>query len=535
MMRNRSRGRSFTHSIITGLKNTRHAMKKFIYTGLGLFLAIQTLRAQADTITLSLNDALRFARVQSLQTFLNKHNYLVNYWNYRSFKADYLPLVDLSTNPVSYSNASSLRYNSTNQTDEYIRTESLSSDMALNVSQKLPFTGGTFYVKSQLDRIRNYGSNSYTQYSAVPLSVGYTQELFGFNSMKWERKIEPLKYEKAKKGYIQSMEEMNISTVEYFFAMAKCQIQKEMALSNFENAGKLVDVARQRFKLGTVTREELLDLKLSQNNAKITLQETEIELREARENLLNFLLLPMDARLNIELPDDINLGKVNVNMVLEKTLANSPKLIELEQNILENRKSVASARANQHFQANLNVSYGISKTDGNYVKNGSLADVYQPEFDNQQYVSVGVTIPILDWGENKGKYQMARSQQKIAEISARQNHQDLERHIVTSAMAFNILKSKLETAALSDTLAFESYQLTMDRFMTGKADVLKLTTSQKAKDDAHLQYLNVMSDYWYNYYYLRSLALYDFEKQVNITFDESDLLDSTINQPYNSQ
>jgi outer membrane protein TolC len=353
--------------------------------------------------------------------------------------------------------------------------------------------------------------------------------------MKWERKIEPLKYEKAKKGYIQSMEEMNISTVEYFFAMAKCQIQKEMALSNFENAGKLVDVARQRFKLGTVTREELLDLKLSQNNAKITLQETEIELREARENLLNFLLLPMDTRLNIELPDDINLGKVNVNMVLEKTLANSPKLIELEQNILENRKSVASARANQHFQANLNVSYGISKTDGNYVKNGSLADVYQPEFDNQQYVSVGVTIPILDWGENKGKYQMARSQQKIAEISARQNHQDLERHIVTSAMAFNILKSKLETAALSDTLAFESYQLTMDRFMTGKADVLKLTTSQKAKDDAHLQYLNVMSDYWYNYYYLRSLALYDFEKQVNITFDESDLLNSTINQPYNSQ
>jgi outer membrane protein TolC len=516
-------------------RKTQHAMKKVTYTSLGLFLTFQTLGAQTDTIRLNLNDALRFAKVQSLQTFLNKHNYLVDYWDYRSFKADYLPSVDLETNPVSYSNASSLRYNSTNQTDEYIRTESLSSDVALNVSQKLPFTGGTFYVKSQLDRIKNYGSNSYTQYSSVPLSIGYTQELFGFNAMKWERRIEPLKYEKAKKKYIQSMEEMNISTVEYFFAMAKYQVQKNMALSNYENAGRLVKVAQQRFKLGTVTREELLDLKLSRNNAKISLQEAEIDLREARENLLNFLLLPMDTKIEIELPGDIRLEKVNVNLVLEKTLGNSPKLIELEQSILENRKNVASARANQHFQANLNVSYGISKTDGNYIQNGSLNEVYSPEFDNQQYVAVGITIPILDWGENKGKYQMAKSQQKVVEISARQTRQDLKRHIVTSAMAFNILKSKLETAALSDTLAFESYQLTVDRFMTGKADVLKLTTSQKAKDDAHFQYLNIMTDYWYNYYYLRSLALFDFEKQVDISFEENDLLNSTINQRSNNR
>ena len=500
-------------------------MKKRTYTFLTLFLSVTLLSAQTDTLTLTLNDALRFAKVQSLQTFLNKHNYLVDYWNYRSFKADFLPSVDLNTNPLSYSNASQLRYNSNNQADEYIRTESLSSDLSLNISQKLPFTGGTFYMQSQLDRIKNYGENSYTQYSSVPLSIGYTQELFGFNPMKWEQKIEPLKYEKAKREYIQSMEEMNTNTVEYFFSMARNQIQKEMALSNLENAKKLVSVAQKRFALGTVTKEELLDLKLSQNNAKITLQEAEISLREARENLLNFLLLPMDTKLKIILPEETALDQVDIALVLEKTLANSPKLLEVQQSILENRKNVANARANQHFQANLNVSYGISKTDGYYNQNGSLNEVFQPEFDNQQFVSVGVTIPILDWGENKGRYQMARSQQEIAELSARQSQQDLERHIVTSAMAFNVLPSKLETSAVSDTLASESYQLTVERFMTGKADVLRLTNSQKAKDDAHLQYLNVMADYWRSYYYLRSLTLFDFENETDIQFEEEMLLE----------
>ncbi len=507
-------------------RNQKHkTMKKLTYTFFALFLSA-TLPAQTDTLKLNLNDALRFAEVQSLQTFLNKHNYLVDYWNFRSFRADYLPSVDLKTNPLSYSNASQLRYNSNNQTDEYIRTESLSSDLSLNVSQKLPFTGGTFYMQSQLDRIKNYGRNSHTQYSSVPVSIGYSQELFGFNPMKWERRIEPLKYEKAKREYIQSMEEMNISTVEYFFAMARAQIQKDMALSNYENSERLVEVAEQRFQLGTVTREELLDLKLSKNNAKITMQEADVNLREARENLLNFLFLPMDTKIQIELPDYISLARVDVSMVLEKTLANSPKLLELEQSILENQKNVANARANQHFQANLNVSYGISKTDGYYNQNGSLNEVFQPEFDNQQFVAVGITIPILDWGEKKGKYQMAKSQQKVAETSARQTRQDLERHIVTSAMAFNILKSKIETAALSDTLAAESYQLTIERFMSGKADVLKLTTSQRAKDDAHLQYLNVVADYWQNFYYLRSLALFDFEKETDIVFEEETLLQS---------
>ena len=498
-------------------------MKRIIHTLFTLFLSA-TLTAQTDTIRLTLEDALRLAQLQSLQAFLNQYYYLADYWTYRSFKADYLPSLSLSTTPLSYSNASQLRYNSANQADEYIRTESLSSDISLSLTQKLPFTGGTFFVASQVDRFHNYGTYAYTQYSSVPISIGYSQELFGYNSMKWDRKIEPLKYEKAKKEYIQSVEEMNITTVEYFFALAKGQMQYEIARVNAENTEKLVNVAIERFRLGTVTKEDLLDLKLSYNNARIDLQEAEITLREARENLLNYLLLPMDTHVQLILPEQLPLDAVTIAMVVEKTMENSPKLLELEQNILENKRQVAIAKANQYFDANLYLSYGISKTDGSLTDDGNLKNVFNPDFDNQQYMSVGITVPILNWGQNRGQYQMAKSQQKVAEISARQSRQELEKHIITSAMAFNVLKSKVETAASSDTLAAESYQLTMDRFLSGKADVLKLTSSQNAKDYAHLQYLNAIAEYWYNYYYLRSLTLYDFEKNEDISFDESVLL-----------
>jgi outer membrane protein TolC len=496
-------------------------MKKLLFLLILQSLLLSRVSGQQSTIRLSLEDSLDLAREQSLQAFLNEHYYMADYWAYRSFRADYLPSVNLRANPLSYSNASRLRYNSNTQTDEYIRTENLSSDLELNISQKLAATGGSFFIQSELGRIENYGNNSYQQYSSVPFRVGYQQELFGFNPLKWQRKIEPLKFEKAKKEYLQSVEEMNITTISYFFSLIRATISMEMAQTNLENTKTLLETAHQRFELGTVSREELLDLRLSENNAVIAWQEAKLDYRKANENLLNFLMLPVDTELDIKIPEEIPVTEVDVQQVLKNALDNNPELLQLKQQILENERNVDQAKADRHFRADINVSYGISKDDGNLNQDGRIGDVYQPDFDNHQMVSVGINIPILDWGRRKGQYEMAKSQQQIVEVSARKSLQQFEQNAVTRAIAFNIQKSKVESAALSDTLASESYALTMTRFQTGKADVLRLTTSQKAKDNATLQYINALAQYWDSYFYLRKLTLFDFENEQMLEFDEN--------------
>lgn len=130
----------------------------------------------------------------------------------------------------------------------------------------------------------------------------------------------------------------------------------------------------------------------------------------------------------------------------------------------------------------------------------------------------------MDWGRNKGRYEMAKSQHEIVQVAGRQTLQQFKQNTVTRAIAFNIQKSRVESAALSDTLANESYELTMTRFSSGQADVLRLTSSQNAKDNARLQYINTLSDYWVNYYTLRELTLYDFENNSDIVFDEDKIL-----------
>jgi outer membrane protein TolC len=64
----------------------------------------------------------------------------------------------------------------------------------------------------------------------------------------------------------------------------------------------------------------------------------------------------------------------------------------------------------------------------------------------------------------------------------------------------------------------------MVRFRGGQADVLRLTSSQRAKDNARLQYINALAEYWDSYFYLRRLTLYDFEKDRELEFNEEELL-----------
>jgi len=476
------------------------------------------------SIRLTLNDALKLAQEQSLQTFLNKHYYMADYWAYRSFKADLLPSVSIRANPLTYSNASQLRYNSIDRVDEFIRTENLRSDLNLNVSQKIAATGGTFSMQSELGRIENYGNNEYTQYSSRPFTINYQQALFGFNAMKWQRKIEPLLFEKAKKEYLESTEKMHLTTIRYFFGLVSAAIQMEIAQTNMENTEKLLKVAHSRFELGTVSREELLDLRLSNNNAQIDLQQAGLNYREAKENLLNFLMLPIDVELETEIPENTPVSEVDIQLVLQKALENNPQILQLDQSILESQRNVEQANRARHFQADVNVSYGVSKDDGNFLKSGDLNSVYTPEFESYQQLSLGINIPILDWGRRKGQYEMAKSRHEIAQVSGRQSLQQFKQNAVTRAIAFNIQKSRVESAALSDTLANESYELTMTRFSTGQADVLRLTSSQNAKDNARFRYINALADYWTNYYTLRQLTLFDFEKNSNIEFDEEEIL-----------
>lgn len=179
-----------------------------IYIGIALLaFVMQGWKAEAQNVVrLDLKRTIEMANDSSLSAFRYQNMFLADYWEFRTYKANRLPSLTLNLTPARYYRYITQRYDSQADMDVYREQQMFSASGGLSLAQNFDLLGGTFYVDTQLDYMRNFGDNKSTQFSSVPVRIGYTQELIGFNSFRWERKIEPLKFEKAKKEFIYNTE-----------------------------------------------------------------------------------------------------------------------------------------------------------------------------------------------------------------------------------------------------------------------------------------------------------------------------------------
>ncbi|GAO29893.1 TolC family protein [Geofilum rubicundum] len=483
-------------------------IKKSFALILIFLLGIKILDAQSGSIVLSLDDALKLAQEQSYHAKVNQHQQLTGYWNYQNFLADFRPSLSLRTSPLTYQN--NKRY--TGIEDSYYRNESLQSEALLYLDQRISPLGGTLSVSSGLQRYEFLASESSPEYFSQPFIINYRQSLLGFNPMKWARKIEPLIFETTKREYVEDTEALNLSVVSYFFDYTWLGWNVKLAKENLDDAQALIEVAEQRYESGSLSRDELLDMQLANSNAFRFYKELVLQQRKAKDDFLNLLMLPTNIEIETILPETLPLEQVDVKKVFELANANNPELLRKELDLLINQRNLEQAKRERYFQANIDLAYNRTKS----APATQFSDVYKPEFNTSSYISLGLNVPILDWGRGKGRYEVARSSLETSELLANKTIQQIEQDALTFGITFNSQKIIIESAARSNSLATESYALTVDRFHEGNADVLKLTSTRRAKDKARLDYINTLERYWTYYFLLRQLTLFDFNNGTSL-------------------
>jgi outer membrane protein TolC len=61
------------------------------------------------------------------------------------------------------------------------------------------------------------------------------------------------------------------------------------------------------------------------------------------------------------------------------------------------------------------------------------------------------------------------------------------------------------------------FDVTMRRFKIGKLDITKLNLARNDVETARRAYISSLRKYWTNYYTIRQLTLYDFDKKEDLT------------------
>lgn len=466
--------------------------------------------AQQEDFSLSLDEVIKLGNQNSLDAFRYKNTYLSSYWEFRYYKADKLPSLTMKSTPLDFDNTISLDYNSTTKKSEYNLHNSLNSDVALELNQKIGLTGGNIFLSSDLGMYKNFVGEKTTTYKASPMSINYSQTLNGFNALKWQSKIEPIKYEKAKKGFIQSQETLAMKSTSMFFDLVEAQIQLKIAVNSLSNADTLYKIGKGRFQVGTVTQDELLNLELNQLNAIQALSVAKLEVERSQSGLNSYLMLSKKTKINCLVPSIIPDMQVNADEALSLALKNNPTILDLEQQMLEQDRQVALAKSENGIKTTLFARYGLSRSAG-------IIDSVYINPGNSQSVVVGISVPIIDWGRRKGQLMMAESDREVANAKVKQLRIDFEQNIIQSVMEFNLQAEQVRNATKADIVAQKGYEVTFQRFLIGKVDVIKLNLARNDRESAKKAYINAIKTYWNYFYRIRMLALHDFIKGISLS------------------
>ena len=500
-------------------------MKLTVYVRKSLFHIMSVLaltvvapwRLISQTSSMTLDQVIEQARTSSVSALEAKASFVSSYWAWRSYKASRLPSLNLYGNLASFDR--SLRQLQNFETGELVYTSNynMQNSIGLSISQNITFTGGTLSLYSDLSRIDQFGNDAGKTYYAQPVTLYYEQPLLAYNRFKWEKKLSPREYEVAKRTYIESMEQVTINAVQYYFQLMLARRNYDKACTNYRNTSQMHAIAAERMKYGTVTRDEYLQLELRMLNDSIAINESAIDVKEAQMTLNSLLGLgesfEVEPVMEKELPD----VWMDYDVVMAKALENSSFRLENEIKTITAESDIAQAKANRGATVALSAKFGLSNS------NAAFRETYRNLLD-QEVVGLTFSIPIFDWGMGKGRVKEAQAKAAVVKAQVEQAENDYRRQIYTAVGQFNSQRQQCMVSERASRIAQERYDLMMAKFRDGTASVTDLNTAQSENDEAADKYINDLSNFWNYYYTLRQLTLYDFMKNKDIEVDFEELL-----------
>jgi outer membrane protein len=458
-----------------------------------------------DTLSLTLKEVVAMAKDKSIASRQAATLRETHYWEYMTYRSNYQPQLSLSGTLPGYTK-SFIQVLQPNGTIDFQPVHNNNSSLELAFSQQIAQTGGTISGSTSLQRFDDFDRNT-TIYN------GYVQPLFQFNTLKWDRRIEPLKYNESRQAYIESMEEIAMNASNYFFDLLLAQVDLQIAATNLKNTQSIMKIASLKFDMGKVTKNEILQLQLEELKVQKAEGIARRDMEVATYNLKAYTGLQNSDKIRLQMPQ----SSIGMKVIAEKALAeafqNRSDAIAFGRRLEEAKRDVAKAKGDNGLNASLNSKLGFSKSATR------IGQVYQSPKD-QQLLELTLEIPILDWGRQKARKKTAMANQQFTQYSVEQDKQNFIQKIITEVNLFDMMKGQLLLTAKAEKIAAEKYQIAKERYVLGNLSITDLSIAFQENDQAKRDHINSLRDFWGAYYELRYLSLYDFETEQKITYNK---------------
>lgn len=437
---------------------------------------------------------------------LNFENEILQFENY---KKSFLPAFSVNMSPLSF-NRSIVKLQQANDGQyNYVEDYSGSSSAGFSIQQKLPLTGGTLSVNSNLNYLNEMSQKRHS-FSSTPFSVNYSQKIFGSaKTMRMEKNIEYKKNEESIKNYCLIISGIQQKALSLFMETFLASLEMELSSSNKLATDSLFSMTKVKYQNKRITESDYKQIELQAANNEFLKLNAEKKYEDAARNLMTFLGLTGNL-FNISKPEFTLPLQIDLETVRYYVGKNNPKSLSLHIKRLEAQKNLYSSELQNKFNADVNLSYGMNQFANTFVS------VYSNP-SKQQSVSLTFSIPISIWGTNRNSVRMARNTYQSTLIGIEQESNEFENEIQNKVNDYNHNVNLWFIAERTYQLAQEQYRLVVRQFEMGKSSAYELISSQQEQLSAIQKYYDAVKNAWESYFKLREITFFDFEKETELT------------------
>jgi len=475
------------------------ALLVFFLTGMSFFSFAQ--------VTLTIERALEIAEENNPQLKTSKLRFERTQFQLEAERASLKARLSMSVSPLGYS--INRRFDERSQ--DWYTTNTLSSDGTFRIEQPILFTDGTLMLTNRFGwqnvETKIGGNDSkFNERFTNNLSLRYNQPLFTFNRRKMA--LEQLEFDHENSGISYALQRLSTESriTSQFYQVYMAQNNYTISQEEYENAQTNYAIIVDKVNADLSAREELFQAEVNLASAKSTIESSAVSLENAKDALKQLLGLPLDEDVNVlanivVIPLIVDPGKA-----IESGLSSRMELRQREIDLEVAEMRLITTKALNEFRGDLLISLGIAGDDPQFGKiYGEENTIFTPS------ISIGLNIPLFDWGEKKARVKAQQTAINIAEMDYENTKIDIELNIRQTIRSLNNLRLQIDIQEKTVENAQLTYELNQIRYREGDLTGLQMSQYQVQLSNARTSLVRAQINYKTELLSLKILTLYDFE------------------------
>ncbi|WP_116126320.1 TolC family protein [Lewinella sp. IMCC34183] len=421
-----------------------------------------------------------------------------------AFEAGLKPRLDLAATLPNYFRTST-EVTQDDGTIAFREIELNNSSISLIANQRIAATGGLIGLETRLQRTDNFAQDT-KSYNGSPVRLTFRQPILAFNPWKWDRRLLPLQLQVTDAALQAARADAALDATELFFNLVSADQERRIAETNRSANATLYDIATERYKLGQITRGDLVQLELEQASAEQNLLRAERLVGRASADILQYLGRPYDGQLlQPEAPTATDeLIELDIAAARALTLlAQRPELLQIRQRVLQAEREADRIKRDYGPRLDLNASIGL-------IRNADELEPVYRDPQNERVVSLTFAVPLLDWGERRALNERAQSEIELSRQLGDRRENQLEGQLTQLLDQWATLQEELVLATRIRDLAEERFRISQESYTLGAIPLTDLTFAQQNRDLNTRAYAETLRAYWLTYAGLERLTLWDF-------------------------